>query len=52
MLLRWDARAPGQIVAIPTPIPEWEGVFYEPSVVLTVNNGGGNSGSGGGGGGN
>ncbi len=34
MLLRWDAQAPGQVVAIPTPIPEWEGVFYEPSVGL------------------
>jgi hypothetical protein len=31
MLLRWDARSPGQVVAIPTPIPDWEGVYYEPS---------------------
>jgi FtsP/CotA-like multicopper oxidase with cupredoxin domain len=31
MLLRWDARSPGQLVAIPTPMPDWEGVYYEPS---------------------
>jgi manganese oxidase len=34
MLLRWDSRRPGQAVAIPTPIADWEGVFYEPSVGL------------------
>ncbi|MBI1250295.1 MAG: multicopper oxidase domain-containing protein [Alphaproteobacteria bacterium] len=31
MLLRWDSRAPGQVVAVPTPIPTWEGVYYEPT---------------------
>ncbi len=34
MLLRWDARSPGQVVAIPTPVPEWEGVYYEPTYDL------------------
>ncbi len=34
MLLRWDSRRPGSAVAIPTPIPDWEGVFYEPSFGL------------------
>jgi manganese oxidase len=38
MLLRWDLRAPGQVVAIPTPIPEWEGVFYEPTADLPTTN--------------
>ena len=32
MLLRWDNRSPGQAVAIPTPIADWEGVYYEPSL--------------------
>jgi FtsP/CotA-like multicopper oxidase with cupredoxin domain len=41
MLLRWDSRRPGTAVAIPTPIADWEGVFYEPSVGLPVGNGGG-----------
>jgi manganese oxidase len=36
MLLRWDSRAPGSIVAIPTPIADWEGVYYEPSVGLPL----------------
>lgn len=36
MLLRWDARNPGQVVAIPTPIADWEGVYYEPSVADTT----------------
>jgi manganese oxidase len=34
MLLRWDSRRPGQVVAVPTPIPDWEGVYYEPSIDL------------------
>jgi FtsP/CotA-like multicopper oxidase with cupredoxin domain len=34
MLLRWDSRKPGQTIAIPTPISEWEGVYYEPSFGL------------------
>lgn len=34
MLLRWDAERPGQLTRIPTPVPTWEGVGYEPSFVL------------------
>jgi len=34
MLLRWDNRRPGEAVAIPTPIADWEGVYYEPSLDL------------------
>ena len=34
MLLRWDSRKPGTAIAIPTPIADWEGVYYEPSVGL------------------
>jgi len=34
MLLRYDIENPGELVAMPTPLPEWEGVFYEPSFVL------------------
>ncbi|GAM96621.1 glycoprotein gp2 [alpha proteobacterium U9-1i] len=41
MLLRWDNRRPGTAVAIPTPIADWEGVYYEPSVGLPVAVGGG-----------
>ena len=40
MLLRWDNRNPGQAVAIPTPIADWEGVSYEPTVGLPVATGG------------
>ncbi len=32
MLLRWDLEFPGQVAVMPTPIPTWEGVHYEPSV--------------------
>jgi FtsP/CotA-like multicopper oxidase with cupredoxin domain len=32
MLLRWDLEFPGQVAVMPTPIPTWEGVNYEPSV--------------------
>jgi len=46
MLLRWDLRAPGQVMAIPTPVPTWEGVFYEPSFDLVADNGGGGGGGG------
>jgi hypothetical protein len=28
MLLRWDNEHPGQVVRIPTPIPDWDGVTY------------------------
>jgi hypothetical protein len=31
MLLRWDNERPGQTLAIPAPMPEWNGVVYEPS---------------------
>ncbi|MGE0743191.1 MAG: multicopper oxidase family protein [Hyphomonadaceae bacterium] len=34
MMLRFDARVPGQVVPLPTPNPTWEGVWYEPSVDL------------------
>jgi len=28
MLLRWDVERPGQVLAMPTPMPTWEGVDY------------------------
>lgn len=34
MLLRWDLQNPGQTLAIPTPMPDWEGVQYDPSITL------------------
>ena len=34
MLLRWDILHPGQTLAVPTPMPEWDGVAYDPSIVL------------------
>lgn len=34
MLLRWDAMNPGQTLAIPTPMPEWSGIGYDPSTTL------------------
>ena len=34
MLLRWDLEKPGQTLAIPTPMPDWDGVQYEPSIYL------------------
>lgn len=34
MLLRWDLEHPGQTQSIPTPMPSWEGVFYEDSFKL------------------
>ncbi len=37
MLLRWDVRNPGNTIAIPTPVPDWEGVYYEPSFGLPTN---------------
>ena len=33
-LLRWDARNPGSIVAIPAPNQTWEGTIYEDSFEL------------------
>ena len=29
MLLRWDIEHPGQFTAIPTPMPDWDGVSYD-----------------------
>jgi FtsP/CotA-like multicopper oxidase with cupredoxin domain len=34
MLLRWDVRNPGQIIPMATPMPEWEGVVYDPTITL------------------
>lgn len=34
MLLRWDSQNPGQTLAIPTPMPDWDGAKYDPSVYL------------------
>ncbi|MEI7994802.1 MAG: multicopper oxidase domain-containing protein [Methylococcaceae bacterium] len=34
MLLRWDLQNPGQTTAINTPMPDWDGVAYEPSIYL------------------
>jgi hypothetical protein len=34
MLLRWDLRNPGATLKIPTPVPTWEGVNYEDSILL------------------
>ncbi|MEQ1620931.1 MAG: multicopper oxidase domain-containing protein [Methylococcales bacterium] len=34
MLLRWDIQHPGQTLGIPTPMPDWNGVQYDPSVYL------------------
>ena len=34
MLLRWDIQNPGNTIAIPTPMPEWDGVAYDPTSTL------------------
>ncbi|MBK8815070.1 MAG: multicopper oxidase domain-containing protein [Methylococcaceae bacterium] len=34
MLLRWDIQHPHQTIAIPTPMPEWDGVKYDLSYTL------------------
>ena len=34
MLLRWDIEHPGQTIALATPEPNWDGVFYTPSNTL------------------
>jgi hypothetical protein len=31
MMLRFDAQQSGQVILIPTPVAEWDGVFYEES---------------------
>ncbi len=35
MLLRYDIDNPGQTVLIPTPIAEWDGVYYEDSFAIS-----------------
>ena len=32
MLIRWDIEKPGQILLMPSPVPEWDGVHYIDSV--------------------
>ncbi len=34
MLLRWDLEHPGQTVRIPTPMPDWNGVQWDPTITL------------------
>jgi FtsP/CotA-like multicopper oxidase with cupredoxin domain len=34
MLLRWDLQHPGQVQSINTPMPDWDGVQYDPSIYL------------------
>jgi manganese oxidase len=34
MLLRWDIQHPNQTIAVPTPMPEWDGVAYDLSTTL------------------
>jgi hypothetical protein len=34
MLLRWDLEYPGQVQAMPTPLPTWDGVEYVDSAAL------------------
>jgi FtsP/CotA-like multicopper oxidase with cupredoxin domain len=34
MLLRWDLEHPGQTVRMPTPMPDWNGVQYDPTISL------------------
>jgi manganese oxidase len=34
MLLRWDLQHPGQTQAINTPMPDWDGVRYDPTIYL------------------
>ena len=31
MLLRYDVQNPGELIVMPTPVPTWEGVFYDAS---------------------
>jgi FtsP/CotA-like multicopper oxidase with cupredoxin domain len=35
MLIRWDLERPGQQLAMPSPIPTWDGVHYTPSTAWT-----------------
>jgi FtsP/CotA-like multicopper oxidase with cupredoxin domain len=34
MLLRWDIEHPGQTIRMATPMPDWNGVQYDPSISL------------------
>jgi len=36
MLLRWDIERPGQVVPLPSPIPNWEGCVSVPSTSLPL----------------
>ncbi|MDP4299864.1 multicopper oxidase domain-containing protein [Leptothrix discophora] len=36
MLLRWDIERAGQTLAMPTPMPTWDGVHYTGSAALTT----------------
>lgn len=31
MMIRWDIKNPGQKIVVPTPFPDWDGVYYQPS---------------------
>ncbi|HED34271.1 MAG TPA: copper oxidase [Gammaproteobacteria bacterium] len=56
MMLRFDVENPGQLIALPAPLPTWDGVTfvssrYAPNAQTGVGAGGGDGGGGGGGGG-
>jgi hypothetical protein len=34
MLIRWDSMNPGNAVLMDTPMPTWDGVFFEPSFAI------------------
>ena len=36
MLMRWDIERPGQTLAMPTPMPTWDGVHYTGSAALAT----------------
>jgi hypothetical protein len=36
MLIRWDLERPGQQLAMPSPIPTWDGVHYTASTAWTT----------------
>jgi hypothetical protein len=45
MLLRWDLERKGQTMAMPTPMPTWDGVHYTGSAALTTFRSGGGVGT-------
>jgi FtsP/CotA-like multicopper oxidase with cupredoxin domain len=49
MLLRYDIERPGQFVALPAPVPSWDGVQFVPSIALPTARTGDGFGPGGGG---